>query len=77
MVPLTPVPGLSLYNYSNSLRSNLYSGKAEVDLHFTPDLLTYLSYSRGVKGGGFNAPLFPNTIGTPALLSALRSSPRS
>src|ERR1019366_6140460 len=59
IVQLTPVPGLALYNYSNQLKSNLYSGKAEMDLHFTPDLLTYLSYSRGVKGGGFNAPLFP------------------
>ena len=75
IVQLTPVPGLALYNYSNTLKSNLYSGKAEMDLHFTPDLLAYLSYNRGVKGGGFNAPLFPNTIGTPALLAALEIKP--
>ena len=75
IVQLTPVTGLALYNYSNRLKSNLYSGKAEMDLHFTPDLLTYLSYSRGVKGGGFNAPLFPNTIGTPELLAALEIKP--
>ena len=75
VVQLTPVPGLSLYDYSNSLKSNLYSGKAEMDLHFTPDLLTYLSFNRGVKGGGFNAPLFANTIGTPALLAALEIKP--
>jgi iron complex outermembrane recepter protein len=75
VVQLTPVTGMALYNYSNTLTSNLYSGKAEVDLHFTPDLLTYLSYNRGVKGGGFNAPLFPNTIGTPALLAALEIKP--
>ena len=75
IVQLTPVSGLALYDYSNTLKSNLYSGKAEVDLHFAPNLLTYLSYSRGVKGGGFNAPLFPNTIGTPALLAALEIKP--
>jgi iron complex outermembrane recepter protein len=75
VVQLTPVSGLALYNYNNSLRSNLWSGKAEMDLHFTPDLLTYLSYNRGVKGGGFNAPLFPNTISTPALLAALEIKP--
>ena len=28
----------------------------------TPDQLAYLSYNRGVKGGGFSAPLFPSTI---------------
>ncbi|GAC1303026.1 MAG: TonB-dependent receptor [Steroidobacteraceae bacterium] len=75
IVPLTPVPGLSLYNYTNSLQSNLYSGKAEMDLHFTRDLLTYLSFNRGVKGGGFNAPLFPNTIVSPPLLAALEIKP--
>ncbi|MDB6085813.1 MAG: TonB-dependent receptor [Gammaproteobacteria bacterium] len=72
---LTPVPGLALYNYTNTLQSNLWSGKAEMDLHFTPDLLAYVSYNRGVKGGGFNAPLFPNTIATPQLLSALKIKP--
>ena len=75
IVQLTAVPGMALYNYDNTLTSNLYSGKAEMDLHFTPDLLAYLSYNRGVKGGGFNAPLFPNTISTPALLSALEIKP--
>ncbi len=75
VVQLTPVPGMALYNYSNALKSNLYSGKAEMDLHFTRDLLAYLSYNRGVKGGGFNAPLFPNTISTPALLNALEIKP--
>jgi iron complex outermembrane recepter protein len=75
VVQLTPVPGLALYNYNNTLQSNLWSGKAEMDLHFTPDLLTYLSINRGVKGGGFNAPLFPNTIATPALLAALEIKP--
>jgi iron complex outermembrane recepter protein len=75
VVQLTPVPGLALYNYTNTLTSNLYSGKAEMDLHFAPDLMGYVSYNRGVKGGGFNAPLFPNTIGTPALLAALEIKP--
>jgi iron complex outermembrane recepter protein len=72
---LTPVTGLSLYNYADSLKSNLWSGKAELELHLAPDMLAYLSYSRGVKGGGFNAPLFPNSISTPALLDALKIKP--
>jgi len=75
VVQLTPVAGLALYGYNNRLSSNLWSGKAEMDLHLTPDLLTYLSFNRGVKGGGFNAPLFPNTISTPALLAALEIKP--
>ena len=37
-------------------------GKAQVDFHLAPSQLLYVSYNRGVKGGGFTAPLFPATI---------------
>jgi iron complex outermembrane receptor protein len=67
---LTPLDGTgSLVAYSNSLKNNFWSGKAEVDFHLAKDLLTYVSYNRGVKAGGFNAPLFPDTIGNTSLIS--------
>jgi iron complex outermembrane receptor protein len=59
---LTPPSGIALYNYSNSRSDTLWAGKAQVDFHLTKDQLAYLSYNRGVKGGGFSAPLFPFTI---------------
>ncbi|MBV8851891.1 MAG: TonB-dependent receptor [Sinobacteraceae bacterium] len=63
---LTPfaIPGVGndLFDYRNSLSDTLVSGKAQVDFHISSDLLTYVSVNRGVKGGGFTAPLFPDTI---------------
>ncbi len=59
---LTPPSGISLYSYNNSRDDTLWAGKAQVDFHLTTDQLAYLSYNRGVKGGGFSAPLFPFTI---------------
>jgi iron complex outermembrane recepter protein len=55
-------PSVPLTDYSNSRSDTLVSGKAELDFHLAPDVLTYLSYNRGVKGGGYNAPLFPAFI---------------
>ena len=66
---LTPPDGSVLTNYSGSRSDNLYSGKAQMDLHFSKDMLAYVSYNRGVKGGGFNAPLFPITINDLTTLS--------
>src|SRR5262249_34431373 len=63
---LTPpvIPGVdnALFDYRNSLTDTLVSGKAQVDFHLSDGLLAYVSYNRGVKGGGFTAPLFPDTI---------------
>jgi iron complex outermembrane recepter protein len=60
---LTRPTGLILSDdYYNSRSDNLWSGKAQLDFHVAPDALLYLSYNRGVKGGGFTAPLFPGTI---------------
>ncbi|MEP6884653.1 MAG: TonB-dependent receptor [Gammaproteobacteria bacterium] len=59
---LSPPDGSVLTAYHGNRSDNLYSGKAQMDLHFSKDILAYLSYNRGVKGGGFNAPLFPITI---------------
>ncbi len=55
-----------LQTLSEGRSDNLFSGKAQIDFHFTADQLGYISYNRGVKGGGFSAPLFPATIGNVA-----------
>jgi outer membrane receptor protein involved in Fe transport len=52
-----------------------FSGTAKVAYRFNPDLMTYVSYARGYKSGGFNLdrvrlqtnPLNPSGIGTPNL----------
>ena len=49
----------ALNDYNNSRADTLWSGKAQVDFHLSDRVLAYVSYNRGVKAGGFNAPLFP------------------
>jgi len=69
-VQLTRVPGLGLStDYSNSRSDTLFTGKAQVDFHLTPDFLAYVGINRGVKGGGYTAPLFPISITDPATLT--------
>ncbi|MFT7460527.1 MAG: iron complex outermembrane receptor protein [Planctomycetota bacterium] len=46
----------NLYNYSGAYDEGLWSAKVELDYRPNDDLLTYVSWNRGVKGGGFNAP---------------------
>jgi iron complex outermembrane receptor protein len=65
---LTRPPSV-LSEYSASRNDTLWAGKAQVDFHVAPNALLYLSYNRGVKGGGFSAPLFPATIGDLATLT--------
>lgn len=63
-------PSSALLNVYDASRSdNLWSGKAQVDFHLAQDFLAYVSYNRGVKGGGFSAPLFPATINDLATLT--------
>ena len=59
IVLLTRPSWAVLQTYTGSRSDTLWSGKAQMDLHFTDRTLAYVSYNRGVKGGGFNAPLFP------------------
>ena len=56
---LTQTASLPLHHYPNSRSDTLFSGKAQLDFHLAPDLLAYAGVNRGVKGGGFTAPLFP------------------
>ena len=43
--------------YNGELDRGLWSAKLELDYRPTDNLLIYASWNRGVKGGGFNAPL--------------------
>lgn len=43
--------------YDGELDRGLWSGKVELNWKPNDDLLLYASWNRGVKGGGFNAPL--------------------
>ncbi len=43
--------------YDGKLDRGLWSARVELDWRPTDDLLVYASWNRGVKGGGFNAPL--------------------
>ena len=51
------------------LRDSFWSGKVGLNYQATPSLLLYASANRGVKAGGFNAPLDP----TPIVLSDVAS----
>jgi len=66
---LTQPDGATLTSYQGNRSDNLWSGKAQMDLHLSKDMLAYVSYNRGVKGGGFNAPLFPIFINDLSTLS--------
>ncbi|MBV9696117.1 MAG: TonB-dependent receptor, partial [Gammaproteobacteria bacterium] len=57
---LTRLAGLPLTSdYSASRDDTLFTGKAQLDFHLSPDFLAYAGVNRGVKGGGYTAPLFP------------------
>jgi iron complex outermembrane receptor protein len=57
---LTRISGLPLSSdYAASRDDTLSTGKVQLDFHITPDFLAYAGVNRGVKGGGYTAPLFP------------------
>lgn len=47
----------NLGTYTGKIDEGMWSAKAEIEFKPNDDLLTYVSWNRGVKGGGFNAPL--------------------
>ncbi len=51
---VTPTVGAAGYNINDSRSENKLSGTAVLSWKPTPDILTYASYSRGYKAGGFN-----------------------
>lgn len=46
--------------YSNSRKDGNWSARVQVNFKPVENLLTYASWNRGVKSGGFNAPLLPS-----------------
>ena len=52
-------PPLSKLDYDGEYSEGLWSAKVELDWRPNDNLLAYASWNRGVKGGGFNAPLNP------------------
>jgi iron complex outermembrane receptor protein len=49
-----------LLRFNGEIEDDLYSIRAELDWRPNDDLLFYASFNRGVKSGGFNAPLDPS-----------------
>ena len=65
-------PSLTGGALGGSIKSNLPSGKAELDYQPVLGTLVYASISRGVKSGGFTAH---NTVSAPAADPFARSPP--
>jgi iron complex outermembrane receptor protein len=72
--PAAPPPGFFLFptpaagvltDYTNSRSFVNVSPRLGLDYHWTPQVMTYVSYSKGFKSGGFdmrgNAALYPQT----------------
>src|SRR6202166_1504081 len=72
--PSKPPPGFFLFphpaagiltNYDNSRTFSNVSPRLGFDYHLTPHVMTYVSYSKGFKSGGFgmrgNAAVYPQT----------------
>jgi iron complex outermembrane recepter protein len=72
--PSKPPPGFFLFpsaaagiltNYDNSRTFSNVSPRLGLDYHLTPHVMTYFSYSKGFKSGGFdmrgNAAVYPQT----------------
>ncbi|MGI9327586.1 MAG: TonB-dependent receptor domain-containing protein, partial [Pseudomonadales bacterium] len=49
----------TLASYEGDRDDTEWSIRLAANFQATDDLLVYASYNRGVKGGGFNAPIFP------------------
>lgn len=49
----------TLANYSGDREDDEVAGRLGLNWQASEDLMVYASYNRGVKGGGYNAPVFP------------------
>jgi len=50
--------------YTGSRSDTDFAGRVQLDWSLSDDTLVYFSWNRGVKGGGYNAPIFP-LVGLP------------
>ncbi|MEM8563901.1 MAG: TonB-dependent receptor [Pseudomonadota bacterium] len=55
------IPLADLADYKGSREDGEWSGRAVLNYDLSDDLMVYGSWNRGVRGGGFNAPVFPLT----------------
>jgi len=55
--PLAPIISEIGAPINQSRKDDLYALNAKLNYHVNDDVLLYAGYSRGVKGGGFNAPV--------------------
>lgn len=59
---LGEVFGLTAQGTYESIDDDLITGKLQLDWKLDKDTLVYLGYNRGVKAGGYNAPLDPTDL---------------
>jgi len=50
-------------NYVSSRSDTDFAGRVQLDWSVSDDTLVYFSLNRGVRGGGYNAPIFPLATG--------------
>lgn len=56
--------------FNGDRSDNMWSARVQLDFKPSDDFLAYASYNRGVRGGGFNAPLLPTvTLATEDFLN--------
>ncbi|MFC7047639.1 TonB-dependent receptor [Emcibacter nanhaiensis] len=55
-------PALPNVPYDGSRSDSNWSARAQINYTPTEDLLVYASWNRGVKSGGYNAPLLPSSF---------------
>ncbi|RLA27884.1 MAG: TonB-dependent receptor [Gammaproteobacteria bacterium] len=48
--------------YTGSRSDTEFAGRVQLDWSVSDDTLVYFSLNRGVKGGGYNAPIFPLNV---------------
>lgn len=59
-VPFGASGSPNLIDFADRDSQSIYAVRAQIDYKPNDDLLIYLSYNRGVKGFGYNAPLDPS-----------------
>jgi iron complex outermembrane receptor protein len=50
---------VELASYKGDRDDNEWSGRVQLDWTVNEDMMVYGSWNRGVRGGGYNAPIFP------------------
>ena len=54
-----PIAVAEIASYSGDRKDDEYAFRLGLDLDISDSTMVYASYNRGVKGGGYNAPVFP------------------